>query len=677
MTRILVTSLAAMLLLSANAHAAKMEATLLWKYDVRVANENIYVVDLQDGMNMGVIADGPRSGVVHALKSDGTLLWKYGTGTYFYDSYATNPDDRGAFLVIGMFRNVYAVDSNGKSVWRRSLMSEDARSVYAADVNNDGLLEYVIGVFSKRGGDFQLVDSNGNLIKQAGLRGMEIPYVVRAVDLDGDGMKEILIGGAKFSVNTVAENYELNPGRGNFYVYDSTGNLEWSTEDGTLSVDAGDINGDGMKEVVVGTASEVIAYSHTGEKMWSYGAKGEVRGLKIADVNNDSAMEVVAGAALKVLLLDSSGKLKSEYKVDTQVAGLDVKDLDGDGKMEVVIASTTIEVINDKFEKLWESDGYAKMTRVIAADINKDTYVELVSGCSDGWIRVFDTAKYAKAGRAASYKALAEGHYDQMRYDTARYYAQNAVALFEDLSDLKGTSDTKSLLEKINARIEADGYYNRSLQLSRKGDYCGASDQAVKANQVYRSLSTSFERIAELNAIIDACRNTLESADYYNKSLAFYQQGNYAEASSNALKAKQLYELKNNTQMANLSGYISNKSLDYLAAEAYFTEAGRLLDKGNTTEGADYLNKSGGIYRRLSDLNGTRKVEERMGGIGTVQEKTNVRTYGFAVIAVAFLLGLILLAGIAIMLVLRSKGGELKLLLGLGEEKPKKGGLFQ
>ncbi|MFH1125906.1 MAG: PQQ-binding-like beta-propeller repeat protein [Candidatus Altiarchaeota archaeon] len=661
--------LALALVLSSQSHAAKMEASLLWKYDVRVSNENLYVADLNGDGEKEVIADGPESGVVHVLKSDGTKLWHYGTGTYFYDSYATTPDDRGACLVIGMFRNAYAVDSAGKQVWRRSMMSADARSVYAGDINNDGYLEYIVGLFSGMKANFQLVDSNGDLIKEIPLKGREIPYVISAADINSDINKEILIGGASFSVNTVAENYELNPGKGNFYVYDSDGSLLWSTEDGVLSIETGDLNNDNFMEVLVGTESQVIAYSHEGDKLWTFNTGGQVYALKIADVDNDNAKEVIVGAGKKVFLLDVKGDKKWSYNVDTLVTSVDAVDFDGDNRMEIAIGSTTVEVVNDKGEKMWESDAYKQITRVIADDINNDGYIELVSGSIDGWIRVFGTMKYAKVQKALNYKNLAEEQYDQMNYEKATDYAERALMLYEDLSDSKGAGDVRSLLDKMDSRIEADGYYNTSMRLFKAGDYANASSYAEKANRIYRSIGASFGYVSELNLVIETYKNISDARGYYNTSMGKYQEGNYAEASSYALKAREIYTILNNTQMISLCEQINNDSQEHLTADGYLAEAKTLMEQGNLTQSVDYFKKAGLIYARLGDVNGTKSVDENLQQIEGTQSKKSFRTYGWILVVAVFALGILLVLGIVIYAIFKNKLGEINLILGRTESR--------
>ncbi|MDD5111811.1 MAG: hypothetical protein PHG85_04655 [Candidatus Altiarchaeota archaeon] len=671
-------AVAVLALFAGTVQAAKMEASLLWKYDVKVPNQNLYAVDVNGDGRTEVVADGPQSGVVYVIGGDGVMIWKYGTGTYFYDCFATEPDDNGAFLVVGMFQNVHMVDTNGKSVWKRSLrFKETARSVFAADLNDDGLLESLAGIFSGMNSNIELLDSNGNTIKEVGMKGREIPYAMLASDVNGDNMPELLVGGASFSVNTVAENYELNPGAGNFYVFGGDGTLIWSNGDGVLSIAAGNLAGDKRPEIVVGTNNEVIAYDGSGGKLWSFVSGGKVAGVAVEDVNNDSIMEVVAAAGKKVFLLDSSGKKKWEYNVDTQVMSIDVKDIDGGGMHEILIGSTTVEVINEKGEKLWESEAYNTITKVLAADVNGDSYNELVAGCSDGWIRVFDTSKYAKGQRAVNYKNLAEAEYDQMHYAMVEDYAENAIMLYEDLKDAGGMKAVRDLLEKTTLRKEADNYYNSSLLLFKAGDYVNASASATKANDIYRRLSVSFERIAELNEIITSHQNLTSAKGAFNHSMSLYEQGQYEEARAAALQAQELLTALNETSLARLAGEIYNKSADRLAANGYMDEANALTDAGNQSASEEYYRMAGEVYLRLGDANASQTVNEKLEAIENAKQKRSLRSYGWTAIAAVIALCIVLLVVIAFAFIIKIKGGELKLLSGGGEEGPgRKGGSF-
>lgn len=654
--------------------AGKMDATLLWKYDVRVGNENLFVVDLNGDGYREVIADAPQSGAVHALNSDGTLAWRYGNGTYFFDSYAANPDDKGNFLIVGMFRNVYGANTGGTTAWRRSLMSDDARSVYAEDFNGDHLLEYVVGIFSGMKGSFQILDSNGNLIKEVGLKGREIPYVIIGADVDGDFQKEVVMGGASYSVNTVAENYELVPGRGNLYVYESDGTLKWKVDEGVFSLAAGDLNKDKIDEILVGTSGQVVAYSGTGEKLWAFNTGGSVNSINVADVNNDSSLDVVAAAGKKVFLLDSDGKKRWDYSADTPVMSVDARDVDGNGNMEIALGSTTVEVISEKGEKLWESDGFKTMRGVIIEDINADSFFEIVSGCSDGWVRVFSTTKYAKAQRAVNFKLMSEARYDQMDYDNAIAYAEQSLALYEDLSDSSGEENARTLLDKIRSRIEADFLFNDSVRLFNLRDYENASNQAAKANEIYRRLSTSFARIEQLNSIIDTFRNMSDAESSFNNSVQLYDQSRFSEAASSAATAVQLYSMQNNADMVNKSEAVLNRSLDHIQADSYMAQALNVIEEGNTSAGVDYLRLANDIYIRVGDVNASQTATERISEIEGSNWKKSLRTYGWVVIAGVFVVGILLFVFIAVYFVARSKAGEVKLLSGKtdspAEKKP-------
>jgi hypothetical protein len=151
------------------------------------------------------------------------------------------------------------------------------------------------------------------------------------------------------------------------YAKDSNGNELWHYTCGSTVTKCavGDIDNDGMNELVVGTDRDgtdkgvVYALSEDGTQIWSYqtGATGvfwpdeqmPVIAIRIADVENDGAKEVVTLSyhyywyPERLCVINAqTGELKGDYWNPGRATSDDsvvVDDLDGDGIKEIVVGS--------------------------------------------------------------------------------------------------------------------------------------------------------------------------------------------------------------------------------------------------------------------------------------------------------------------------------------------------
>jgi lipoprotein-anchoring transpeptidase ErfK/SrfK len=167
---------------------------------------------------------------------------------------------------------------------------------------------------------------------------------VAAADLGNDGTPEILVGspaGAKPSVRllrldgSTVTTYPISNVRGNPAVY----------------VAAGDVNGDGAKEIIVnfgsGTTPEVRIYSVSGQRLGAFLAFGKKfhggTHVAIADVNSDGIDDIVAapgqGGGAFVVTFSATGKLLGQFRAypSTVRSGVQLAavDMNNDGKVEI------------------------------------------------------------------------------------------------------------------------------------------------------------------------------------------------------------------------------------------------------------------------------------------------------------------------------------------------------
>ena len=142
---------------------------------------------------------------------------------------------------------------------------------------------------------------------------------------------------------------------------------------------AGDIDGDGIVEIIAPTTTGVKAFEHDGTLKWGVDTTGAIYGISdapaIADMDGDGTPEIIIGKAI----LSNTGSFKgvgsygrggvSDNVGTTSFAA----DLDGDGQQEVVVGNAVYAIDGSALCYNGQSDGY-----VAAGDFDLDGDAEIV-----------------------------------------------------------------------------------------------------------------------------------------------------------------------------------------------------------------------------------------------------------------------------------------------------------
>ncbi|MCA9718247.1 MAG: VCBS repeat-containing protein, partial [Myxococcales bacterium] len=168
-----------------------------------------------------------------------------------------------------------------------------------------------------------------------------LPLVANLTDDNNDGEIDLCD-----TPDVIVTGYPSLFAYGKMYVLDgATGEVHYqmdgSTDSGVTPA-LGDIDGDGLVEIIAGGMGTTVAYNHDGSVLWtSPETANSTHAVALADLDNDGDVEILMGSKV----LDHEGKLvwsRPEGKAGAVGIGgaVTAADLDGDGDLEVVMGAS-------------------------------------------------------------------------------------------------------------------------------------------------------------------------------------------------------------------------------------------------------------------------------------------------------------------------------------------------
>ena len=332
------------------------------------------------------VAAGFADGTLAMLSPDGKVVWRFQPRSPINDVAISDLDGDGSAEIVAACDNhrVYCLDAAGKKKWEFSNQKFDIKRQLPG--------EYGVGRYVPADGEFVLV---------------------RAVDLDGDGKREVVAGSNTFK-------HGRSRVFGTLYALADDGKVLWHTYQSggnPSSIDFRDLDGDHQVEIALATGGPTYARSNyllssQGELIHHYRNPYGPERIRFARFGPSARPCLVTADERSgvVSVLDATEPYEKRWAVRTgafKIQALEVADLDGDGTEEAVVVTLdgTVYALsaNAPGHVLWrQSLGRPLSAACIIPAANTNDLPAVCVGGIDGSLALVSASGAAVLGKATS-----------------------------------------------------------------------------------------------------------------------------------------------------------------------------------------------------------------------------------------------------------------------------------
>ncbi|MGM0494589.1 MAG: FG-GAP repeat domain-containing protein, partial [Armatimonadota bacterium] len=341
-----------------------------------------------DGADEVLIAGS--DGALHCLGGDGTVQWKFEVDEGVNAVWVGQLHGETAVLVGGEDNHLYRLDADGQEVWRQrtygfrptSYETGRVREIEVARLRPDEQPVILVGADNWQ---FSAFTASGEELWHTYYYSHSTTFIDTG-DINGDGVQEIFLGTSFADTNWIDADGEASQFQ--------------RTRIGPAAAGvAADLDGDGTDEMIAvgqtGIAASTVTETEAGEweheELWRVNTGCPQTSIVAADVDGDGSDDLVtAGKNGFIWALGAGGEVHWLRNAHNSINDLLVTDIDG---APVILAASddgTVQMWSMQGDLLRSIEVGLQVLRITVADVQGDGGPEILAVTTDGTIHAIE-----------------------------------------------------------------------------------------------------------------------------------------------------------------------------------------------------------------------------------------------------------------------------------------------